>query len=71
MDRSSQVDRWNHTAQILCKLHNVNATEKKYLREPWQFHPFGSEVRPKPRRMPISALKGFVINRLAYVKKKR
>lgn len=68
MDRSSQVERWNHTAQILCMLHNNNCNETKHLKQPWQFHRYGSEVKPKPRRMSIEHLKVFVENRHLFVK---
>lgn len=31
---------WNHTAHLLCKLHNVNCARSSQMREPGDFNPY-------------------------------
>lgn len=36
-------DAWNHTAQLLAKIHNVNQIDEDGLMRPIDFHPYYSK----------------------------
>jgi hypothetical protein len=43
MARGRQQDAWNHTANLLAKIHNVNQIDEDGLLQPLDFHPHYNE----------------------------
>lgn len=57
MARGRQKDAWNHTANLLAKIHNVNQIDEDGLLRPIDMHPYYDEEQiaaaaeaAKPRR---------------------
>jgi hypothetical protein len=52
MARGRQKDAWNHTAQLLAKMHNVNQIEEAGLLRPIDFHPYYDEEQKAAEKPP-------------------
>jgi hypothetical protein len=51
MTEAHRQETWNHTAQILCMLNNVNASKRSQQKQPDAFHPMSREntrIKPSP-----------------------
>ena len=53
MAEGAQKERWNHTASLVAKLHNVNCTRKPDMIRAEEVHPFMGKKRSS-RGIPLT-----------------